>query len=153
MPTTHNILPLSHYKQNDLEGWWPRDLGSPTASIRSHRISQSPKVPRLSRPISSTPDFGNQGCLQVIDKYLQGCIYILGGWVFPIFSMTARKSQRAPTACSSCAKRRVRCDKQIPCGTCLARGLETTCAREVVKVKGRVTRCVKQYGIYNPVLK
>ncbi|KAI2675811.1 transcriptional regulator family: Fungal Specific TF [Penicillium roqueforti] len=53
--------------------------------------------------------------------------------------MTARKSQRAPNACSSCAKRRVRCDKQVPCGTCLARGLETTCAREVVNVKGRVT--------------
>ncbi|OQE06098.1 hypothetical protein PENVUL_c020G06152 [Penicillium vulpinum] len=48
-----------------------------------------------------------------------------------------RKSQKAPTACSRCAKRRVRCDKQVPCGTCLTKGLESTCAREVVNAKGR----------------
>ncbi|KAL3479368.1 hypothetical protein BJX99DRAFT_222506 [Aspergillus californicus] len=50
-----------------------------------------------------------------------------------------RASQRAPKACLQCARRRVKCDKQIPCGTCLARGLEASCAREVVRVHGRLS--------------
>ncbi|GAM39697.1 hypothetical protein TCE0_034r11453 [Talaromyces pinophilus] len=50
-----------------------------------------------------------------------------------------RKSQRAPTACARCAQRKVKCDKKIPCKPCLARGLESTCVREVVCVRGRYT--------------
>lgn len=49
-----------------------------------------------------------------------------------------RVSQRAPRSCSACAKRKIKCDKVIPCQPCKDRDEAHLCAREVVVVKGEV---------------
>lgn len=49
-----------------------------------------------------------------------------------------RSSQRPSKSCISCAKRRVRCDKKLPCQQCVSRGLGGGCRRETVWVKGVV---------------
>ncbi|KAL5319387.1 hypothetical protein ACEPPN_012438 [Leptodophora sp. 'Broadleaf-Isolate-01'] len=49
-----------------------------------------------------------------------------------------RATQRAPRSCITCAKRRVKCDKNIPCQECISRGIEASCKRETVKVKGKI---------------
>ena len=49
-----------------------------------------------------------------------------------------RPTQRAPLSCTSCASRKVRCSKTIPCRACLDRGTAANCKREVVLVRGRV---------------
>ncbi|KIW12059.1 hypothetical protein PV08_09333 [Exophiala spinifera] len=49
-----------------------------------------------------------------------------------------RSTQRAPLSCVSCYKRKVKCDKKIPCGQCIRRGAVSTCRREQVKVKGQL---------------
>jgi len=49
-----------------------------------------------------------------------------------------RSTQRAPKACSRCSRKRIKCDKQIPCKACTIRGLDDSCAREVVEVR-RIT--------------
>lgn len=49
-----------------------------------------------------------------------------------------RNTQRAPLSCISCYKRKVKCDKKIPCGQCIRRGATSTCRREQVKVKGQL---------------
>ena len=43
-----------------------------------------------------------------------------------------RISQRAPRSCKQCAKRKLRCSKDIPCTNCVARGWESECDREEV---------------------
>ncbi|ERS97611.1 hypothetical protein HMPREF1624_05782 [Sporothrix schenckii ATCC 58251] len=43
-----------------------------------------------------------------------------------------RVSQRPPTACRECSQRKVRCDKETPCGRCVR--LSKTCTREVVRI-------------------
>lgn len=50
-----------------------------------------------------------------------------------------RTTQRAPRSCRSCATRKIKCDKLIPCSTCVKRGESETCARETVIVRGQVT--------------
>ncbi|KAL5337423.1 hypothetical protein BJX70DRAFT_246253 [Aspergillus crustosus] len=50
-----------------------------------------------------------------------------------------RATQRAPRSCRSCASRKVKCDKAVPCSTCIKRGEADSCAREVVIVRGEVT--------------
>ncbi|KAH9905254.1 hypothetical protein F4778DRAFT_769930 [Xylariomycetidae sp. FL2044] len=50
-----------------------------------------------------------------------------------------RTTQRAPRSCKSCAQRKVKCDKAVPCSTCIRRGEGETCARETVIVRGQVT--------------
>ncbi|KIW04601.1 uncharacterized protein PV09_04349 [Verruconis gallopava] len=40
------------------------------------------------------------------------------------------KSQRARLTCSECYRRKIKCDKNIPCGTCIKRGLSDLCKRE-----------------------
>ncbi|KAH7163404.1 hypothetical protein B0J13DRAFT_431709 [Dactylonectria estremocensis] len=50
-----------------------------------------------------------------------------------------RNTQRAPRSCRSCASRKVKCDKSIPCSTCVRRGDAESCAREMVLVRGMVT--------------
>ncbi|KAH8898033.1 hypothetical protein GQ53DRAFT_454101 [Thozetella sp. PMI_491] len=42
-----------------------------------------------------------------------------------------RISQRQPTACKECTRRKVRCDKKVPCSRCVR--LHKACAREVVR--------------------
>ncbi|KAF6833236.1 hypothetical protein CMUS01_06642 [Colletotrichum musicola] len=51
-----------------------------------------------------------------------------------------RTTQRAPKSCQSCASRKVKCNKSVPCSTCIRRGEAEKCARETVIVRGEVTR-------------
>lgn len=50
-----------------------------------------------------------------------------------------RETQRVPRTCIQCARRKVKCSKKIPCDACIRRGESAACAREVVKVHGKVT--------------
>ncbi|KAJ5833263.1 hypothetical protein N7474_001574 [Penicillium riverlandense] len=50
-----------------------------------------------------------------------------------------RTTQRAPRSCRSCASRKVKCDKVVPCSTCIKRGEAAACVREMVIVRGEVT--------------
>lgn len=50
-----------------------------------------------------------------------------------------RPSQRAPKSCLECARRKIKCDKELPCGPCTERGAATECRREAVYVKGAIT--------------
>ena len=50
-----------------------------------------------------------------------------------------RRTQRAPRSCLSCSSRKVKCDKTVPCGTCIRRGRPEVCIREMVIVRGEVT--------------
>jgi hypothetical protein len=47
------------------------------------------------------------------------------------------KSQRARLTCSRCHRRKIKCDKQIPCGNCLKKGLGHVCNREEDVVVGQ----------------
>ncbi|ODV89469.1 hypothetical protein CANCADRAFT_18035, partial [Tortispora caseinolytica NRRL Y-17796] len=49
-----------------------------------------------------------------------------------------RKSQRTPQTCSNCGKRKIKCDKQIPCLQCIKRGKAVTCRREIVRVQDQL---------------
>lgn len=49
-----------------------------------------------------------------------------------------RTTQRAPLSCASCAERKIKCSKDIPCRPCIARGVATECRREVVRVRGKL---------------
>ncbi|CAK7905651.1 hypothetical protein CAAN1_29S00958 [[Candida] anglica] len=49
-----------------------------------------------------------------------------------------RRSQRPPKSCFQCSKRRVKCNKEIPCDTCIRRGKPDLCYRERVMVGGEV---------------
>lgn len=42
---------------------------------------------------------------------------------------TPPKGQRARRTCVECHRRKIKCDKNIPCGTCTKRGLEDSCRR------------------------
>ncbi|KAL2833346.1 hypothetical protein BDW59DRAFT_156847 [Aspergillus cavernicola] len=50
-----------------------------------------------------------------------------------------RTTQRAPRSCRSCASRKVKCDKAVPCSTCIKRGEADACTREIVIIRGQVT--------------
>ena len=52
-----------------------------------------------------------------------------------------RKTQRAPKSCYQCSKKRVKCNKQIPCQNCIKRGQE--CFQEAVIVKGVILNDAK----------
>lgn len=41
-------------------------------------------------------------------------------------SATLRSSQRARLTCSECYRRKIKCDKNVPCGTCIKRGMYST---------------------------
>ncbi|KAK7224732.1 hypothetical protein V2G26_012735 [Clonostachys chloroleuca] len=45
---------------------------------------------------------------------------------------SVRVSQRQPTACQECSRRKIRCDKQSPCSRCTR--LSKTCTRELVHI-------------------
>lgn len=51
---------------------------------------------------------------------------------------TYRSTQRAPLSCTSCASRKVKCSREIPCQACIGRGAAAECKREVVIVRGRI---------------
>lgn len=48
-----------------------------------------------------------------------------------------RSSQRTVKSCTFCARRKVKCDKNLPCRNCRVRGQAESCAAELVRVKGR----------------
>jgi hypothetical protein len=50
-----------------------------------------------------------------------------------------RTTQRPPRSCIPCSPRKVRCDKSVPCGTCIRRGHPEACNRELVIIRGEVT--------------
>lgn len=50
---------------------------------------------------------------------------------------TSRISQRAPTSCQQCSRRKVKCSKEIPCSSCVSRGLALECRRESVVLSKR----------------
>jgi hypothetical protein len=54
-----------------------------------------------------------------------------------------RTTQRVPRSCTACTSRKVKCDKSMPCGTCIRRGHPETCMRELVIVRGEVTTFVE----------
>ncbi|KPV76875.1 uncharacterized protein RHOBADRAFT_51860 [Rhodotorula graminis WP1] len=49
-----------------------------------------------------------------------------------------RKTQRAPSSCTACTARKIKCDKVFPCKRCISKGIGDECRREVVQVKGRL---------------
>ncbi|KAH6632909.1 hypothetical protein C7974DRAFT_162124 [Boeremia exigua] len=49
-----------------------------------------------------------------------------------------RKTQRAPRSCIPCTSRKIKCDKLIPCRTCIRRGRQEDCVRETVLVRGEI---------------
>lgn len=51
---------------------------------------------------------------------------------------THRSTQRAPLSCTTCASKKIRCSRTIPCQACISRGAAADCKREVVVVRGRV---------------
>ncbi|KAL4876920.1 hypothetical protein BJY04DRAFT_222596 [Aspergillus karnatakaensis] len=54
-------------------------------------------------------------------------------------AQSLRATQRAPRSCRACSSRKVKCDKAVPCSTCIKRGEADSCTREVVIVRGEVT--------------
>lgn len=52
--------------------------------------------------------------------------------------MAPRVTKRIPQSCYDCYKRRVKCNRQIPCDVCIRRGKALECHRETVVVNGRV---------------
>lgn len=51
---------------------------------------------------------------------------------------THRSTQRAPLSCTSCASKKIKCSRTIPCEACIRRGAAADCKREVVVVRGRI---------------
>lgn len=62
-----------------------------------------------------------------------------------------RTTQRAPRSCRSCASRKVKCDKAVPCSTCIKRGDADTCVREVVIVRGKLVTFVMDWIPFNEI--
>src|SRR5690349_13533281 len=58
-----------------------------------------------------------------------------------------RSTQRAPRSCVPCSSRKVKCDKSVPCANCIRRGEADTCAREMVLVRGQLTRYRESPGV------
>ena len=53
-------------------------------------------------------------------------------------SQIARATQRAPKSCLECTRRKIKCDKQQPCESCITRGEGYLCRREPVIYKGSI---------------
>ncbi|AFR98714.2 hypothetical protein C343_06699 [Cryptococcus neoformans C23] len=51
-----------------------------------------------------------------------------------------RRTQRAPTSCIQCTKRKIRCSRTVPCSQCVGRAEGHRCRRELVLVKGKELR-------------
>ena len=47
-----------------------------------------------------------------------------------------RKTQRRPRSCYECYRRRIKCNKKIPCDQCILRDIGDRCHREKVEVNG-----------------
>lgn len=62
-----------------------------------------------------------------------------------------RATQRPPRTCTNCTKRKVRCDKRLPCRQCVDRGQARECQRELVRVRGHLVKNSPsdQFGSHN----
>lgn len=49
-----------------------------------------------------------------------------------------RVAKRVPKSCFDCYRRRVKCDKKVPCNVCIRRGMADTCKKEKVMVNGKI---------------
>lgn len=49
-----------------------------------------------------------------------------------------RVTQRPPLSCTECSRRKIKCDRSIPCRPCLDRGEDVGCQREAVAVRGEI---------------
>jgi len=53
-------------------------------------------------------------------------------------STGVRTTQRLPLSCVECSRRKIKCDRTIPCRPCIDRGDDRGCRREEVAVKGEL---------------
>lgn len=49
-----------------------------------------------------------------------------------------RVTQRLPLSCTECSRRKIKCDRSIPCRQCLDRGEDLSCRREAVAIRGEI---------------
>jgi len=57
-----------------------------------------------------------------------------------------RITQRPPLSCVECSRRKIKCDRSIPCRQCINRGEDRVCRREAVTTKGELHRTGMQTG-------
>ncbi|THY16332.1 hypothetical protein D6D00_08933 [Aureobasidium pullulans] len=50
-----------------------------------------------------------------------------------------RSSQRVSRSCVECSRRKIKCDKKIPCKPCVRRNLAHECQRPITRVRGMLT--------------
>jgi hypothetical protein len=58
--------------------------------------------------------------------------------VGPSTTTGVRTTQRLPLSCLECSRRKIKCDRSIPCRPCIDRGDDLGCRREEVAVKGEL---------------
>jgi hypothetical protein len=58
--------------------------------------------------------------------------------VGPSTTTGVRTTQRLPLSCVECSRRKIKCDRSIPCRPCIDRGDDLGCRREEVAVKGEL---------------
>jgi hypothetical protein len=58
--------------------------------------------------------------------------------VGPSTTTGVRTTQRLPLSCLECSRRKIKCDRSIPCRPCIDRGDDRGCRREEVAVKGEL---------------
>lgn len=56
-----------------------------------------------------------------------------------------RVTTRRPKSCLDCSRRRVKCNKEIPCDVCIKRETQDTCRRETVLIRGKVVNDPSEY--------
>lgn len=57
-----------------------------------------------------------------------------------------RATQRPPLSCLECTRRKIKCDRSIPCRQCIDRGDDVGCRREEVAVKGELQNTSRSSG-------
>jgi hypothetical protein len=109
---------------------------SPQSGSPSHLAS--PSAPPTSREDS---DAGASGSVVKKRKRLaprDGTASGSGSGSAHADTIGIRSTQRVPLSCKECSRRKIKCDKMVPCRPCIDRGEEGQCRREAVMVKGRV---------------
>lgn len=105
-------------------------------------LSQGSRAPTpldlsiLHPAVSSPPTFTTHRpfffwfCFSILSFFSFWCIMAAAT------SSDFRVTQRQPRSCLFCRRRKIKCDKAIPCGNCRKRGNQDSCERETVRVKG-----------------
>jgi hypothetical protein len=63
-----------------------------------------------------------------------------------VSALGVRSTQRLPLSCIECSRRKIKCDRSIPCRPCIDRGDDLGCRREEVAVKGELQNTGIQGG-------